>query len=199
MSTEGKINHDQQGPKNITPCVIPCFPRPHLNLLICKAELIFSPNGKVFSPESPAEAGCSFPCPVSQALGRCLGTLGPGDTGPGSSGWVKSGRKKGARNLGISPVGSSLLQLSLLAPCPLALISGKSFREQQCEKYNAYNYTDMDGNLLQWVPKYAGVSPRDRCKLFCRARGRSEFKVFEAKVRVLLELRCTGGEEGPLA
>ncbi|XP_066115844.1 A disintegrin and metalloproteinase with thrombospondin motifs 8 [Saccopteryx bilineata] len=59
---------------------------------------------------------------------------------------------------------------------------GKSFREQQCEKYNAYNYTDMDGNLLQWVPKYAGVSPRDRCKLFCRARGRSEFKVFEAKV-----------------
>ncbi|KAG8523191.1 A disintegrin and metalloproteinase with thrombospondin motifs 8 [Galemys pyrenaicus] len=58
----------------------------------------------------------------------------------------------------------------------------KSFREQQCEKYNAHNYTDMDGNLLQWVPKYAGVSPRDRCKLFCRARGRSEFKVFEAKV-----------------
>ncbi|XP_004593334.2 A disintegrin and metalloproteinase with thrombospondin motifs 8 [Ochotona princeps] len=59
---------------------------------------------------------------------------------------------------------------------------GKSFREQQCEKYNAYNYTDLEGNLLQWVPKYAGVSPRDRCKLFCRARGRSEFKVFEAKV-----------------
>ncbi|KAM5245947.1 A disintegrin and metalloproteinase with thrombospondin motifs 8 [Ctenodactylus gundi] len=59
---------------------------------------------------------------------------------------------------------------------------GKSFREQQCEKYNTYNYTDLDGNLLQWVPKYSGVSPRDRCKLFCRARGRSEFKVFEAKV-----------------
>ncbi|XP_004714272.2 A disintegrin and metalloproteinase with thrombospondin motifs 8 isoform X1 [Echinops telfairi] len=60
--------------------------------------------------------------------------------------------------------------------------NGKSFREQQCEKYNAYNYTDMDGNPLQWVPKYTGVSPRDRCKLFCRARGRSEFKVFETKV-----------------
>ncbi|XP_028931125.1 A disintegrin and metalloproteinase with thrombospondin motifs 8 [Ornithorhynchus anatinus] len=59
---------------------------------------------------------------------------------------------------------------------------GKSFREQQCEKYNAYNYTDKDGNLMQWVPKFTGVSPRDRCKLFCRARGRSEFKVFEAKV-----------------
>uniref|UniRef100_A0A8C0HL65 ADAM metallopeptidase with thrombospondin type 1 motif 8 n=1 Tax=Buteo japonicus TaxID=224669 RepID=A0A8C0HL65_9AVES len=59
---------------------------------------------------------------------------------------------------------------------------GKSFREQQCEKYNSYNFTDLEGNRLEWVPKYAGVSPRDRCKLFCRARGRSEFKVFEAKV-----------------
>lgn len=59
---------------------------------------------------------------------------------------------------------------------------GKSFREQQCEKYNSYNFTDLDGNRLEWVPKYAGVSPRDRCKLFCRARGRSEFKVFEPKV-----------------
>uniref|UniRef100_A0A8D2PUT4 ADAM metallopeptidase with thrombospondin type 1 motif 8 n=1 Tax=Zosterops lateralis melanops TaxID=1220523 RepID=A0A8D2PUT4_ZOSLA len=57
------------------------------------------------------------------------------------------------------------------------------FREQQCEKYNSYNFTDLEGNHLEWVPKYAGVSPRDRCKLFCRARGRSEFKVFEAKVR----------------
>lgn len=73
---------------------------------------------------------------------------------------------------------------ALLTPRPLVLFSGKSFREQQCEKYNAYNYTDLEGNLLQWVPKYAGVSPRDRCKLFCRARGRSEFKVFEAKVRI---------------
>ncbi|XP_065711809.1 A disintegrin and metalloproteinase with thrombospondin motifs 8 [Patagioenas fasciata] len=60
--------------------------------------------------------------------------------------------------------------------------NGKSFREQQCEKYNSYNLTDLEGNRLEWVPKYAGVSPRDRCKLFCRARGRSEFKVFEAKV-----------------
>ncbi|OXB57354.1 hypothetical protein ASZ78_007676 [Callipepla squamata] len=58
----------------------------------------------------------------------------------------------------------------------------KSFREQQCEKYNSYNFTDLEGNRLEWVPKYAGVSPRDRCKLFCRARGRSEFKVFEPRV-----------------
>lgn len=69
----------------------------------------------------------------------------------------------------------------ILSPFPL----GKSFREQQCEKYNSYNFTDLEGNRLEWVPKYAGVSPRDRCKLFCRARGRSEFKVFEPKVRYL--------------
>uniref|UniRef100_G1MRA5 ADAM metallopeptidase with thrombospondin type 1 motif 8 n=1 Tax=Meleagris gallopavo TaxID=9103 RepID=G1MRA5_MELGA len=64
----------------------------------------------------------------------------------------------------------------------LPFLLGKSFREQQCEKYNSYNFTDLEGNRLEWVPKYAGVSPRDRCKLFCRARGRSEFKVFEPKV-----------------
>lgn len=86
----------------------------------------------------------------------------------------------------------------MFTPCLSLLFSEKSFREQQCEKYNAYNYTDMDGNLLQWVPKYSGVSPRDRCKLFCRARGRSEFKVFEAKVRRLLELRTTDEDEGHL-
>ncbi|KAJ8368227.1 hypothetical protein SKAU_G00082550 [Synaphobranchus kaupii] len=60
--------------------------------------------------------------------------------------------------------------------------NGKSFREEQCEKYNSLNYLDMHGNVKQWIPKYAGVSPRDRCKLFCRARVSSEFKVFEAKV-----------------
>ncbi|XP_034768559.2 A disintegrin and metalloproteinase with thrombospondin motifs 8 [Acipenser ruthenus] len=60
--------------------------------------------------------------------------------------------------------------------------NGKSFREEQCEKYNSVSYLDMDGNVKQWIPKYAGVSPRDRCKLFCRARGSSEFKVFEPKV-----------------
>ncbi|KAM6959232.1 LOW QUALITY PROTEIN: A disintegrin and metalloproteinase with thrombospondin motifs 8 [Aplochiton taeniatus] len=60
--------------------------------------------------------------------------------------------------------------------------NGKSFREEQCEKYNNLNYLDFNGNVKQWIPKYAGVSPRDRCKLFCRAKASSEFKVFEAKV-----------------
>nr|XP_015807576.2 A disintegrin and metalloproteinase with thrombospondin motifs 8 [Nothobranchius furzeri] len=60
--------------------------------------------------------------------------------------------------------------------------NGKSFREEQCDKYNSLIYLDHNGNVKQWIPKYAGVSPRDRCKLFCRARGSSEFKVFESKV-----------------
>ncbi|KAL7831671.1 hypothetical protein AOLI_G00292190 [Acnodon oligacanthus] len=59
---------------------------------------------------------------------------------------------------------------------------GKRFREEQCEKYNNPSHFDIHGNIKQWIPKYAGVSPRDRCKLFCRARGSSEFRVFEAKV-----------------
>ncbi|KAI4905184.1 hypothetical protein NFI96_013898 [Prochilodus magdalenae] len=59
---------------------------------------------------------------------------------------------------------------------------GVRFREEQCEKYNNPNHFDIHGNIKQWIPKYAGVSPRDRCKLFCKARGSSEFRVFEAKV-----------------
>lgn len=80
---------------------------------------------------------------------------------------------------------SSLLTAQGFWVIVLPFLLGKSFREQQCEKYNSYNFTDLEGNRLEWVPKYAGVSPRDRCKLFCRARGRSEFKVFEPKVRYL--------------
>ncbi|XP_060107206.1 A disintegrin and metalloproteinase with thrombospondin motifs 8 [Heteronotia binoei] len=57
----------------------------------------------------------------------------------------------------------------------------KSFREEQCEKYNS-NSTELDGHGQEWVPMYSGVSPRDRCKLFCRAKRGNEFKVFETKV-----------------
>ncbi|KAK1787800.1 hypothetical protein P4O66_016285 [Electrophorus voltai] len=67
-----------------------------------------------------------------------------------------------------------------IVPCPGN--HGKSFREEQCEKYNSNQYLDTRGNIKQWIPKYSGVSPRDRCKLFCRAKHSNEFKVFEAKV-----------------
>ncbi|OCT72275.1 A disintegrin and metalloproteinase with thrombospondin motifs 8 isoform X1 [Xenopus laevis] len=63
--------------------------------------------------------------------------------------------------------------------CP---VNELSFREEQCMKYNSYNFTDEEGNLLQWIPKYSGVSYRDRCKLVCQARDRNEFKVFQSKV-----------------
>lgn len=127
----------------------------------------------------------------------CLGMLSP-DTGPHWTCVLGLGQnQEEERGPKSQPFGRRALPLrpGMLTASRFLLFVGKSFREQQCEKYNAYNYTDMDGTLLQWVPKYAGVSPRDRCKLFCRARGRSEFKVFEAKVRILPELR-TRGEGG---
>ncbi|CAL8336148.1 unnamed protein product [Boreogadus saida] len=67
-------------------------------------------------------------------------------------------------------------------PQPCEDSDGKSFREQQCEKYNSPHYLDFNGHMKEWIPKYAGVSPRDRCKLFCITRDSSEFKVFQAKV-----------------
>ncbi len=70
------------------------------------------------------------------------------------------------------------------APLTIFESTGKSFREEQCEKYNTDRYLDIQGNMKQWIPKYSGVSPRDRCKLVCRAKGSNEFKVFEAKVHI---------------
>nr|XP_033775017.1 A disintegrin and metalloproteinase with thrombospondin motifs 15 [Geotrypetes seraphini] len=61
--------------------------------------------------------------------------------------------------------------------------SGKSFREEQCEGFNGYNYS---GNRLfpavSWVPKYSGISSRDKCKLICRANGTGYFYVLAPKV-----------------
>lgn len=39
------------------------------------------------------------------------------------------------------------------------------------------------GEGVEWVPKYAGVSPKDRCKLVCRAKGTGYFFVLKSKVR----------------
>ncbi|XP_075695216.1 A disintegrin and metalloproteinase with thrombospondin motifs 8 [Rhinoderma darwinii] len=60
--------------------------------------------------------------------------------------------------------------------CPM---EEKSFRDLQC---GIYNSRDRHGTPIEWIPKYSGVSPRDRCKLMCQARGGSEFKVFQSKV-----------------
>ncbi|XP_072342717.1 A disintegrin and metalloproteinase with thrombospondin motifs 15-like [Scyliorhinus torazame] len=67
-----------------------------------------------------------------------------------------------------------------LDPCP---DNGKSFREEQCESFNGYNVnTNRLAPSVVWVPKYSGVSPKDKCKLVCRANGTGYFYVLAPKV-----------------
>ncbi|XP_044137667.1 LOW QUALITY PROTEIN: A disintegrin and metalloproteinase with thrombospondin motifs 15 [Bufo gargarizans] len=67
-----------------------------------------------------------------------------------------------------------------LNPCP---DTGKSFREEQCEAFNGFNQsTNRLMSTVGWVPKYSGVSPRDKCKLICRANGTGYFYVLAPKV-----------------
>ncbi|XP_077314017.1 A disintegrin and metalloproteinase with thrombospondin motifs 15 [Lithobates pipiens] len=67
-----------------------------------------------------------------------------------------------------------------LNPCP---DTGKGFREEQCEAFNGYNHsTNRLTSTVGWVPKYSGVSPRDKCKLICRANGTGYFYVLAPKV-----------------
>uniref|UniRef100_A0A8C7EED0 ADAM metallopeptidase with thrombospondin type 1 motif 15 n=1 Tax=Nothoprocta perdicaria TaxID=30464 RepID=A0A8C7EED0_NOTPE len=61
--------------------------------------------------------------------------------------------------------------------------TGKSFREEQCEAFNGYSHsTNRLTASVSWVPKYSGVSPRDKCKLICRANGTGYFYVLAPKV-----------------
>ncbi|XP_017345690.2 A disintegrin and metalloproteinase with thrombospondin motifs 15 [Ictalurus punctatus] len=67
-----------------------------------------------------------------------------------------------------------------LEPCKY---SGKSFREEQCESFNNFSLnTNRLRPSVMWVPKYSGVSPKDRCKLICRASGTGYFYVLAPKV-----------------
>ncbi|XP_051895767.1 A disintegrin and metalloproteinase with thrombospondin motifs 15-like [Pristis pectinata] len=67
-----------------------------------------------------------------------------------------------------------------LDPCP---DNGKSFREEQCESFNGYNVnTNRLAPSVVWVPKYSGISLRDKCKLVCRANGTGYFYVLAPKV-----------------
>ncbi|TNN32485.1 A disintegrin and metalloproteinase with thrombospondin motifs 15 [Liparis tanakae] len=61
--------------------------------------------------------------------------------------------------------------------------TGKSFREEQCEAFNGLNLnTNRLGSTVAWVPKYSGISPKDKCKLICRANGTGYFYVLAPKV-----------------
>jgi len=63
---------------------------------------------------------------------------------------------------------------------------GKSFRQEQCEVRNGPQ-TDPKGvkTFVEWVPKYAGVLPKDVCKLICRAKGTGYYVVFSQRVSEL--------------
>ncbi|KAM6893819.1 A disintegrin and metalloproteinase with thrombospondin motifs 5 [Xenentodon cancila] len=67
-----------------------------------------------------------------------------------------------------------------VTPCPP---SNKSFRQEQCEVRNGPQ-TDPKGvkTFVEWVPKYAGVLPKDVCKLTCRAKGTGYYVVFSHRV-----------------
>uniref|UniRef100_A0A8C5X320 ADAM metallopeptidase with thrombospondin type 1 motif 1 n=1 Tax=Malurus cyaneus samueli TaxID=2593467 RepID=A0A8C5X320_9PASS len=61
--------------------------------------------------------------------------------------------------------------------------NGKTFREEQCEKHNEFSKSPFgSGPAVEWTPKFAGVSPKDRCKLVCRAKGTGYFFVLQPKV-----------------
>ncbi|KAB5522486.1 hypothetical protein PHYPO_G00160040 [Pangasianodon hypophthalmus] len=67
-----------------------------------------------------------------------------------------------------------------LTPCP---DTGKSYREEQCEAFNGFSLnTNRLTPSVVWVPKYSGVSPKDQCKLICRANGTGYFYVLAPKV-----------------
>ncbi|XP_061547707.1 A disintegrin and metalloproteinase with thrombospondin motifs 5 isoform X2 [Phycodurus eques] len=67
-----------------------------------------------------------------------------------------------------------------VAPCPP---TNKSFRQEQCAVRNGPQ-TDPKGvkTFVEWVPKYAGVLPKDVCKLTCRAKGTGYYVVFSHRV-----------------
>ncbi|KAH0624886.1 hypothetical protein JD844_032766 [Phrynosoma platyrhinos] len=60
---------------------------------------------------------------------------------------------------------------------------GKTFREEQCETHNDISKSHFGtGPAVEWTPKFAGVSPKDRCKLVCLAKGTGYFFVLQPKV-----------------
>ncbi|XP_003219095.1 A disintegrin and metalloproteinase with thrombospondin motifs 1 [Anolis carolinensis] len=60
---------------------------------------------------------------------------------------------------------------------------GKTFREEQCETHNDISKSPFGtGPAVEWTPKFAGISPKDRCKLVCLAKGTGYFFVLQPKV-----------------
>ncbi|XP_028910958.1 A disintegrin and metalloproteinase with thrombospondin motifs 4, partial [Ornithorhynchus anatinus] len=58
-----------------------------------------------------------------------------------------------------------------------------TFREEQCAAFNLRS--DLFKNFpgpMDWVPRYSGVAPQDRCKLTCQARALGYYYVLEPRV-----------------
>ena len=58
---------------------------------------------------------------------------------------------------------------------------------EQCEAHNEFSKASFgSGPAVEWIPQYAGVSPKDRCKLICQAKGTGYFFVLQPKVVTFL-------------
>ncbi|KAG8510115.1 A disintegrin and metalloproteinase with thrombospondin motifs 20, partial [Galemys pyrenaicus] len=59
----------------------------------------------------------------------------------------------------------------------------QDFREKQCSDFDGehFNISGLSPNV-RWLPKYSGISIKDRCKLYCRVAGTTNF--YQLKDRV---------------
>ncbi|KAK2492449.1 hypothetical protein MC885_010158 [Smutsia gigantea] len=59
----------------------------------------------------------------------------------------------------------------------------QDFREQQCSDFDGkhFNINGLSPNV-RWLPKYSGIAIKDRCKLYCRVAGTTNF--YQLKDRV---------------
>uniref|UniRef100_A0ACB8FPN3 Uncharacterized protein n=1 Tax=Sphaerodactylus townsendi TaxID=933632 RepID=A0ACB8FPN3_9SAUR len=65
----------------------------------------------------------------------------------------------------------------------------QEFREQQCSEFDGKHF-NINGltSAVRWLPKYSGISVKDRCKLFCRVSGTTSY--YQLKDRVVDGTPC---------
>uniref|UniRef100_A0A803TLW5 ADAM metallopeptidase with thrombospondin type 1 motif 20 n=1 Tax=Anolis carolinensis TaxID=28377 RepID=A0A803TLW5_ANOCA len=65
----------------------------------------------------------------------------------------------------------------------------KDFRDQQCSEFDGKHF-NINGltSTVRWLPKYNGISMKDRCKLFCRVSGTTSY--YQLKDRVVDGTPC---------
>ncbi|XP_053880611.1 A disintegrin and metalloproteinase with thrombospondin motifs 20 isoform X2 [Malaclemys terrapin pileata] len=65
----------------------------------------------------------------------------------------------------------------------------QDFREQQCSNFDGKHF-NINGltSAVRWLPKYSGISMKDRCKLFCRVSGTTSY--YQLKDRVVDGTPC---------